>query len=511
MAEYIYDEQEPKRVIDFVHNFCCRKDGGKITLLPWQIDIVQKLYGTLDKDTGRRRYRQAFVFVPRRNGKSVWMATLLIYHLMTDAPGSELYLISNTITQSADACFAACLAIVENSPSLNHRLGGRLKALPSKGRIINLKNKSKLCILSSTTHSLVGRDAQILVHDEIAFFTKREMYTNLKGSQLNRTEPLSLSITTASDNLEGIGKELYDYACGVRDGLIRDESFLPVIFQARADQDWTDPSTWSTANPSMGTLFQEADLAALCNEAKQEPRKESEFKQFHLNLWQHSSIAWLSKAIWDQGATAYTEQDFLKADCWTGLDLARKHDMAAIVHVFPRGENYYLLPRFFLPADNIKAKELQDHAPLSLWAEQGYLTLTPGNVIDYAAIRETIRADEKKFRIQEIGYDPYNAELLCNQQLRLEDGMNCVEVRQTIPVLAPATSHFERLLKEGRLKHPNNPVLNWHAANVAVRTDANLNIVPDKKNSRSRFDGIMAAVIAISRCMSLDMGPLFIL
>jgi len=431
---------------------------------------------------------------------------LLLYELVCGEDHGEIYLVSNTLTQSGDAVFDACLSIVRNSPTLQ----ARLKVIKSRGRIINNKTGSRLAVLSSTTSGLMGKDASCLAFDEISFFRDRRVYTNLKGSQLNRKQPLSLSITTASDNLEGIGKELYDYAVNVRDGKIIDPTFLPVIYEAPLSLDWRSEEAWRAANPSLGTLFQASDLRALAREAEAEPRKLSEFRQFHLNQWQHSSVCWLTKETWDKCADDFTEDDFAGRECFTGIDLARRHDMAAVVHVFPKDGNYYLVPRFFLPEQGIEKKEASDHAPYTTWARQGLLTLTPGDTTDYDVIRDVVRQDAGKFKIQECGFDPYSAGLL-DQQLRMTDGINMVEVRQRIDLIAPACGQFEKAILDRRLRHNRHPILNWHAGNVSIRTDANGNLMPDKKHSKARFDGIMAAIIGMSRCITEDMGDCLIL
>lgn len=156
-------------------------------------------------------------------------------------------------------------------------------------------------------------------------------------------------------------------------------------------------------------------------------------------------------------------------DCYIGIDLARKRDIAAVVLVFPIDEEFYLLPRFFLPRDNLIERERQDHVSYSFWAESGLLALTDGDVIDYRYIRERVKADGQCYTIREIGFDPWNAELLCNQQLGQEDGFEVVEVRQTISVMGPATAEFEKLLRAGRLRHNGNPILTWMAGRCAVR------------------------------------------
>ena len=145
--------------------------------------------------------------------------------------------------------------------------------------------------------------------------------------------------------------------------------------------------------------------------------------------------------------------------------------------------------------------EFHDRVSYGLWAEQGHLILTDGDVIDYRFIRKQVLEDSKRYEIIQLGYDPWNAEQLCNQQLGQEDGLNVIEVRQTIGVLGQATAEFERLLQAGKLRHGGNPILNWMAGNCVVRNDANDNIMPCKRTSAGRIDGVMATIIALSLAM----------
>jgi phage terminase large subunit-like protein len=179
-----------------------------------------------------------------------------------------------------------------------------------------------------------------------------------------------------------------------------------------------------------------------------------------------------------------------------------------VVLVFPIDEVYYLLPRFFLPSNCLVDRERHDHVSYSSWVQRGLLTLTPGDVIDYAFIRQQVKEDGQRFKIQEIGYEPWNAELLCNQQLGDEDGFQAIEVRQTMSVMGPATALFEKLLRAGQIRHGGHPVLSWMAGNCAVRQDQNENIMPTKRNSTGRIDGIVASIIGVSRAVAAGNAPL---
>ena len=256
-----------------------------------------------------------------------------------------------------------------------------------------------------------------------------------------------ISITTAGYDRESICYEQHEYARGVLEGRIVDSGFLGVIKAAAPEDDWTDPEVWRRANPSYGITIRPDQFEADCREAQQSPRKESAFKRYRLNQWVGHADCWLSSSIWELGAEPFDPRFLEGKECFVGVDLARRRDVAAVVLVFKVDDSFYLLPRFFLPEGCLAERERHDHVSYSVWARQGLLTLTPGDVIDYRFIRQQINDDSKRYSIQQIGYDPWNAELLCNQQLGQEDGFDAVEVRQAIAVMGPATAEFEKLLR----------------------------------------------------------------
>lgn len=497
---YYFDEQAGQRVINFVEKFCRQSKGeyaGKaLELIPWQKEFLSRLYGWRRPDK-TRRYRHAGVWVAKKNGKTTLMSALALYHLLADGePGAEVYIIANDV-QQASICFSESANMVEQSPML----AKRLEVLRSTKRIIHPQSKSLYRAMSSEKAGKHGYNSSCLIFDELAFQKDRELWDILRYSTAFRKQPLTLTISTAGYDRDGIGYEQYEYAKSVASGEIQDLHFLPLIFEAQAEDDWTAEPTWRKANPSLGYTIPVQDFQEAVEEAKSEPRKESNFLALRLNRWVGSADQWISCDDWQQCKTEINEDDLQGRDCFIGLDLARRHDLASYVLIFPVDGDYYLVPRFFLPKDLAQRKEHCDKVPYLLWARQGHVTLTDGNVIDYSFIREAVRRDAKKFNIVELGYDPHGAELLCNQQLCMEDNIFVVEVRQGIITMAQPSLQFARLLKEKRIKHNGNPCLTWNANNVTVRTDPNGNIIPDKKHGTSRIDGIVAAIIGLSRAL----------
>ncbi len=498
---YYFSEKHAAKVIGFVEKFCRQSKGawaGKpLGLIPWQRDLITRAYGWLRPD-GTRRYRHVSCWVAKKNGKTTLCSALGLYHLVGDGErGAEVYVVAND-QQQAGICYTESANMVEQSPLLQVRLDVRR----SSKRILYPDQFSLYRAMSSEKAGKHGYNSSCLIWDELAFQQDRALWDILRYSTANRRQPMTISISTAGYDRSGIGHEQYQYAKDVLSGKVEDIHFLPVVYESAPSEDWTSEEVWKKSNPSIGHTLGLDDFREAVEEAKASPVKESNFRTLRLNQWIGSATQWISTTTWLACQEEFKEDSFAGQDCFVGLDLARKHDLASYVLVFPRDDKYYLLPRFFLPRELAQKKQDQDHVPYLLWASQGLVTLTPGDVIDYQTIRQSIAEDNKKFRIMELGYDPYLAEQLANQQLRLEDGIPCVEVRQGMLTMGPATVQFERLLKEKKIRHANHPCLNWNAQNVTVRQDASGSLImPDKSRSNARIDGITAAIIGISRCL----------
>lgn len=510
LAEGCYfDERSGIYVVQFFERFLRHTlgqwSGQPFTLLDWQRDdIVMPLFGWKRAD-GTRRFRKAYIEVPKKNGKSTLCGGLALYLLIADGePRAQIFGAAADREQAGIVFHEAA-----NMVTASTELSKRVNVIRSTKRIVDPRTSSFYHAISADAYSNEGLNAHAIIFDELHAQKTRDLWDALRYATASRRQPLLISITTAGVDRESICFEQHEYAREVLEGTVQDSSFFGYIRAAEPEADWSNPEVWKHANPSFGITMQADQFAEDYREALQSPRKESAFRRYRLNQWVHHTDCWLSSSVWEQGAKPVDVSMLEGRDCYIGIDLARKRDIAAVVLVFPIDDEYYLLPRFFLPRDNLVERERQDHVSYSFWAQSGLLALTDGDVIDYRYIREQIKADSQRYSIREIGYDPWNAELLCNQQLGQEDGFEVVEVRQTISVMGPATAEFEKLLRAGRLRHNGNPILTWMAGRCAVRQDQNENIVPTKKDSTGRIDGIVASIIGLSRALSHEeQGPL---
>jgi phage terminase large subunit-like protein len=316
-----------------------------------------------------------------------------------------------------------------------------------------------------------------------------------------RRQPLIIHITTADFDRPSICNEKYDYACKVRDGIIHDPAFLPVIYEADRDDDWTNPEVWAKANPNLGISVSLQYLERECRRAQETPSYENTFKRLHLNMKTQQDVRWLGMEAWDACGEEAIEESVLEGqECFAGLDLSTTTDISAFVLAFQDEEGVLtVLPRFWIPEDSALKRERRDRVPYVDWARQGLIETTPGNVIDYDRIRTHINDIKDRFKITEIAIDRWNATQLATQLQG--DGFEVVAFGQGFKDMTAPTKELEKLVMSGKLRHAGHPVLRWMASNVAVETDAAGNLKPSKKKSTERIDGIVALVMALGRLM----------
>jgi len=487
-----FDEAAARHALDFIAE-CCTHVKGELAgqpfkLEPWQQAIIANLYGWIRPD-GSRRYREAFIFVPRKNGKSTMIAAIVLYALFCEGePGAEIYSAAAEREQ-ARLVYEQVAGMIRNEPVL------RDSSTIYKYSVV--VGGASYKAISAEAGSKHGFNSSLVVVDELHAQPNRELVDVLATSMGSRRQPLMIHITTSDFDRESICNEKHDYAGKVRDGILEDRSFLPVIYEATTEDAWTDPKVWAKANPNLGISLSEDNLARECQRAQDSPAFENTFKRLHLNIRTEQEVRWLRMASWDACDGAVEVPD--GGCCWCGLDLAATSDVTAFVAAF-RGEDggYILVPKFWLPQEKAKERDRRDRVPYLTWARQGFITLTEGNVVDYEAIRRDINEFATRYTIEGLAADPWNAYHIL-RELGEDDGLPVFEHRQGFASMAAPTKEFERAVLDGKIAHGGNPVLRWMASNVTVETDAAGNLKPSKKKSTEKIDGIVASIMAIGR------------
>jgi phage terminase large subunit-like protein len=495
----VFDAEAAQLALDFFPE-CLRHIEGKVAqkpfrLEPWQQAVIGNLFGWKRPD-GTRRYREALVFVAKKNGKTPMCAGIALYLLACDGEGGAQVYSAAADRDQAALVYRHAAGMVAQEPELS----GRLRIYRTFKSIEHPAAGGIYKALSADAKTKHGLNIHGLVVDELHAHPDAELVETLLTGTASRAQPLVVHITTADYERESICNKKYDYACKVRDGVIEDPAFLPVIYEAAADDDWEDETVWEKANPNLDVSVSRDYLRRECQRAQDEPSYLNVFLRLHLNIKTSANVAWFDMKAWDRCGAELPDLDGEK--CFAGIDLSAKIDMTAMALYFPEAQA--LLLRYWIPKDTAHVAEKRDRVPYASWEREGLLEFTEGNVVDYDYIKEACLRDAKRYRVLEWAYDPWNA-----TQFALElqkEGLEAVEFRQGIKSMTEPSKELERLVVAGELRHGGHRVLRWNASNVMVETDSKGNIAPSKKKSTHRIDGIVAAVMAIGRSIHSTAG-----
>ena len=496
-----YDKKKADRAVTFIENLCHTKGkwaGTPFWLLPWQEQLIRDIFGIVKPD-GNRQFRTAFVEICKKVGKSELAAAVALYLLYADnEPSAEVYGAAAD-RQQASIVFDVAKQMVEMSPALMKRS----KLMGATKRIVNYSNAGYYQVLSAEVGGKHGFSVSGLVFDEIHTQPNRQLYDVLtKGSSDARQNPLHFIITTAGNDRHSIAYELHTKAVDILEGRRVDPTFYPVVYGLKDDEDWEDEENWYKVNPSLGYTVDIERLRDAYREAKQNPADEITFKWLRCNMWVSSTVAWIPDAIYMRGNESIEAASLEGRDCYAGLDLSSTGDITALVLIFPprdENEKYVLLPYFWIPEETIPRRVKANSVPYDIWEKQGYIMSTEGNVIHYDFIEKFIIYLSEKYHILEIAVDRWNATQMI-QNLEGE-GFTIVPFGQGFSSMSAPTKEFYRLLMEGRIIHGGNPVLRWMAGNVVIDTDPAGNIKVTKAKSKEKIDGIVAAIMALDRCI----------
>ena len=455
---------------------------------PWQQLIIGSLFGWERLD-GTRRFRRAYVELPRKSGKSFLAAGVAIKLAFFDGEQrAEVYLAA-TKREQARIVFDEAVAMVRATPALKSRLG------ISVGNLHQLSTGSKLQPLGADADTTDGLNISGAIVDELHAHKTRHMVDVLDTATAARLQPLIFEITTAGVDRLSVCYEHHDYATRLLEGVFDDDAWFVFLAGIDPGDDWADERSWRKANPNLGVSVDIEDLRSKAEKAQRVPADQNAFRRLHLCEWTEQENRWLDLAAWKACGDPLRDLDGLP--CYVGLDLSSTSDLTAAVLVFPHEDGTIdVLPRFWLPEARVAMRaERRDRVPLEVWARDGHLFASPGNVIDYELVRAQLAEDAKRYQIREVAFDPWNATQLMTWLQ--SDGFTCVEVRQGYRTLSAPTKALEAHVLSQTIRHANHPVLAWCAGNVAVEQDPSGNIKPSKSKATDRIDGIVALVMAL--------------
>lgn len=494
--KYHFDEARAAHICKFIELLPHTKGewaGRLIVLEDWQIFILTTAFGWVN-DLGRRRFKVTYKEIPRKNAKSTISSGVGLYMLSADGEGgAEVYSAATTKDQAKIVWQDA-----KGMASKSKGLQGRFKVRTAAHSIYTEDGSKFLALARDQGGNLDGLNVHCGIIDELHAHKTREIVDVIETATGARSQPLLWQITTAGFNLAGICYEVRAYTIKVLEGQITDHEHFGIIFTIDKDDDWAHPSSWAKANPNWGISVGIEDITRKGNKAVKVASARGNFKTKHLNVWVNAKEAWMDMLKWGACADpSLSLEQFRGEECVGAVDLATKVDVAALVLLFKRGEQYYLFPFFWLPEEAIEG---QDNAHYAGWADEGYLQLTPGNVTDQNLIQDQVRALAAGHQLRGLAFDPWQA-MKFGTELT-EEGLNASEFRMTVQNMSEPMKELHAAIISGKLTHPDNPVMNWMMSNVVAHTDAKENIFPRKEQPQNKIDGPVAAIMAMGEWLT---------
>lgn len=469
--------------------------GELIKLEPWQVFILSVAFGWVDGD-GNRRFRRVYIEVPRGNGKSALSAPIGLYMLAFDGEaGAEVYSAATTRDQ-ARIVFRSAQAMARRMEPLCKKFGIRVPAQA----ITQEKSNSTFQALSADGHTLDGLNIHMAIVDELHAHKTPVVYEVLETGLGKRPQSMIWAITTAGFNKHGICYQTRDFAIKVLGGSITGsaaDSTFAIVYTIDEGDDPYSEEALRKANPNWGVSVDPNIVMQTAAKARQVASNRVNYLTKHLDVWVDANSALYDTEWWRKCEDrSLDEADFADDECVMGLDLASKIDIAARVCLYRRmidgKAHYYVFPRFYLPSVAIE----EDRHPMYRgWEMQGDIYVTPGETTDFGIIEDEIKADGPGLNLQAVATDPWQAQQMIQNLKR--DGMPAEEYRQTVANMSEATKTLDALMREGRIHHPGNAVLNWMIGNVVGHYDAKENVYPRKEMPANKIDGAIALIMAL--------------
>ena len=514
---YRFDPKPARKIIDFFETRLRHVNGPKqrqlFILERWQRAALANLFGWIHKETGFRRYREVFFFVPRKSGKTPVAGGIIIFMLSEDGKyGAEIYGTASTYKQAA-LVFKWARGMVNMDPELNERcqtFKGNDKAIQIDDDEAGLSTYQVAC---SEALQAEGWNTVCGLIDEYQTQQNDELTDAMDTSISAQDEPLLIKLATSDfERVDSVCNALQDRCHRIQERPELDLQLLPVMYEAPKDADWHDREVWKAANPNLGVSKMWDYMERMHRKACESAADENKFKRRDLNIRTSTDVRLVSKEQWDAcNHGPLTLEDFRGRECWAGLDLATSQDCIAFVLV-AKGEDglIEMVPIFWLPRQTADERFHKARVPYPQWAADGHIRLTDGGMADYALIRRDINAlvDEYQLSLREIAADRnWQGDQLCSE-LREGDGLTVYAHGQGFVSYAAPMKRFLELLKEAKLSHGGHPVLAWHASNTAGKLNPAGDIKPDRETSKEKIDGFVAAVMAVGRAVAaLPGGP----
>ena len=475
--------------------------GSSFRLEPWQQFIIGNTFGWLHKETKKRRFKEAYVEIPKKNGKTTLAAAVGLIGLFWDnEPRPDIYAAAYTKDQ-AKICMKEALSLANSNPALKARIKKLVNNIEHK------ENGGVFEAVSNEAKNTEGKNALFVLFDEYHVHKNDDTKSSLRSGMASREQPLFFTITTAGDNRLSPCYVYRNQCINILMKNIVRENVLVMIYGIDEKDDWKDPANWQKANPNWGVSVNPDFLKTEFEGALQSGRAEVEFKTKHLNKWVDSADTWIPHERWEATARKDIFENIPEnAICYGGIDLASISDVTAFSIFFPKQEGLEMpfFKRFMFVPEEAVINSKRTAVDYQEWVQKGYLIQTAGKRLNYDVVEDFVKEMYQKFDMQFVGIDRWNSSQLV-QNLNEAFGQRYFGT-EYIDVIHPygqgykdmsaPTKEYEMLYTEENITHDGNPVHKWMLGNVALQKDAADNIKVDKAKSSNKVDGVVSDIMA---------------
>lgn len=462
-------------------------------LSDWQVFATVNIYGWYWVDSGRRRFREALILVPRKNGKSFYVAGLGLGHLCIDGEfGAEVYC-GATSEKQAWEVFRPAKQICERESDLREHFGLTVNA---KSLTI-LDNGSRFEPVIGNPGD--GSSPLCAIADEFHEHPTSDQVDTFITGMGARDNPMMLYVTTAGSDIGGPCYAKMQDVIKILDGTYNDDTIFGLIYTIDDNDRWDTIDAQKKANPNYGVSVDSDFLAGQLAQAKRSATKQTSYKTKHLNQWVGAKAAWMNMLAYQKCRKKINITDFYGRQAFAGMDLASKLDIASIAIVFPPlnpGEKWGVFVKNYIPEERITEG---GNTRYKAWHADGWLTATPGDVTDYDYIRHDLDELKSLIEIREVAFDPFQATYFVTRMQ--EDGYTMVEVGATVKNFSQPMKEIESFIIDGNIEFEKDPVLMWMFGNVVAKLDLKDNIFPNKERKENKIDGVVAVIMAVNRAL----------
>lgn len=501
-APYRFDKKAAERVCGIIEMFphvkgVWARARQKLLLQPWQAFIISTVFGWKRREDDSRRFRTVYIEIPRKNAKSTITSAVGNYLVACDGEPGAHVVSAATARDQAKIVFADAQLMAKHEPGFLRKFGVTVNA----HSIAVLKTASKFNAVSAQDSNLDGLNLSGALIDELHAHKTRGIWDVLETATGSRSQPLIWAITHAGVNRASICWEQRGYITKVLEHTLQDESYFGVIYTLDEEDDPFEESSWRKANPNYGVSIYPEKLQEAALKAQSMPSARNTFLTKHLNVWVNSDESWLPAAAWASCADSTLEpEDFYGRECFMGVDLAIRSDIAAVVTLFPpknEADHWTVFGRYYLPEDVVERPENTHYQG---WEHLGLLTSTSGHFTDHDVILDDLVRFGENYQVIEIASDPWRNKPLVRALENRGVTVPIVDVRQTRAIMSPSMTELEALVASRKIRHNGDPVLSWMLSNVIPDRQGD-GLYPKKERDDNKIDGVTAMLVALERAL----------